>query len=83
MLVVCFHITIDFINWRLLGAPAGKGPVWTMLSPTFGALVAAVLVLTVFREAQGIGIHRAFRCRGGRRQPVVLRERTAVSRAGL
>ncbi len=37
LLVVCFHIAIEFVGWFTIHTPAGAG-VWTLLlSPAIGA----------------------------------------------
>ncbi len=44
LLVVLFHITIDFISWNSLGALAGRFRFGRLLSPALGALIAVVIV---------------------------------------
>lgn len=57
LLVVCFHIVIEFIKWTLLGTPAGTGVARTVLTPALGGVAAAALILYVFRSAKGSGIN--------------------------
>lgn len=56
LLVVCFHMTIDLVSWTTLGTPVGASPVATVLAPTLGGGLSALLVLFLFREASGSGL---------------------------
>jgi chloride channel protein, CIC family len=58
LLVVCFHIAIDFVSWYWLGAPAGRLRYGRMVSPTLGALAAVFLVTRVFPAARGSGVNQ-------------------------
>jgi CIC family chloride channel protein len=58
LLVVCFHIAIDYIGWYGVGILAEKTRLATLLSPTFGAVVASLLVIFVFRAARGSGVNQ-------------------------
>jgi chloride channel protein, CIC family len=51
LLIVCFHITIEYMSWMILGLPAGSNRLATALAPMIGAALATILVLTVFRAA--------------------------------
>ena len=57
LMVVCFHIVIDFISWFTLGTPVGASWRRTLLAPTIGGLIAAALVRYVFRKARGSGVN--------------------------
>ncbi|HEY7789502.1 MAG TPA: chloride channel protein [Vicinamibacterales bacterium] len=57
LLVVCFHITIDFVSWATLGTPVGASWTRTLLAPTLGGLAAVALVRYVFRRARGSGVN--------------------------
>ncbi len=59
LLVVCFHITIDFISWYAAGTLAKTSILATVLSPALGATVAAALVWFVFRKARGSGVNQS------------------------
>ncbi len=50
-LVVCFHITIDFLSWYALGY--GR-----LAAPVAGALAAVALVKFLFPAAQGSGVNQ-------------------------
>lgn len=58
LMVVCFHIAIDFVSWYSLGALSGRFRFGRLISPTLGALAAGALVLRVFRAAQGSGVNQ-------------------------
>jgi len=55
--IVCFHISMDFLSWFVLGTPVGENRIATILGPAVGAGVASLLVLRVFRTAQGSGVN--------------------------
>jgi chloride channel protein, CIC family len=57
LLIVCFHITIEYMSWMILGLPVGSNRLATALAPMIGAALATVLVMTVFRAAQGSGVN--------------------------
>ena len=57
LLVVCFHITIDYLYWIALG-PNRRGLFVTLLAPPLGATAASALVLLVFRAARGSGVNQ-------------------------
>jgi CIC family chloride channel protein len=58
LLVVCFHIAIDWVSWTTLGALSGRFRYARLLSPALGAFAASVLVMKVFPRAQGSGINQ-------------------------
>jgi chloride channel protein, CIC family len=58
LLVVCFHITIDWVSWTTLGALSGRFRFARLLSPALGAFAASVLVMKVFPQAKGSGINQ-------------------------
>jgi CIC family chloride channel protein len=57
LLIVCFHIAIDYVSWVTLGLPLGSNRIATVFAPMVGAALAGLLVLTVFRAAQGSGVN--------------------------
>src|SRR3954447_19202542 len=58
LLVVLFHITIDFISWNSLGALAGRFRFGRLLSPALGAVIAVFVVRVVFPLARGSGVNQ-------------------------
>jgi chloride channel protein, CIC family len=56
LLVVCFHMTIDLVSWTTLGTPIGASRWATVLAPTVGGGLSALLVLFAFPEAAGSGL---------------------------
>ncbi|HWQ56760.1 MAG TPA: chloride channel protein, partial [Bryobacteraceae bacterium] len=58
LMVVCFHIAIDFVSWYWLGATAGRMRYGRLVSPTLGALAALFLVTRVFPAARGSGVNQ-------------------------
>ena len=58
LLVVCFHIAIDFLSWTSIGAITTRFRYGRLAAPAIGALVSSVLVLKVFRAAQGSGVNQ-------------------------
>ena len=56
LLVVCFHITMEFISWYSLGTLAEMTHTGTLLSPALGATISAFLVFFVFKKAHGSGV---------------------------
>jgi CIC family chloride channel protein len=58
LIVVCFHIAIDFLGWYAVGTLAEKTGHATLLSPALGATVSALLVLLVFKQARGSGVNQ-------------------------
>jgi CIC family chloride channel protein len=58
LVVVCFHGCIELMTWTILGVPAGQNRIATVIGPGFGALIATVLAMKVFKGAQGSGVNR-------------------------
>jgi CIC family chloride channel protein len=56
LIVVCFHIAIEFLSWATIHTPGDRGWWGTVLSPALGAGVAYLLVVLVFPTARGSGI---------------------------
>ena len=56
LLVVCFHFTIDLVNWSSLGTPTGANRIATVLAPALGGGLAALLVVWFVPEASGSGL---------------------------
>jgi CIC family chloride channel protein len=56
LLVVCFHMAIDLVSWTALGTPIGGSRWATVLAPTLGGGLSALLVFFVFQEASGSGL---------------------------
>ena len=57
LLVVCFHISMEFLSWSTIHRPDGSGWWLIMLSPALGAAASFVLVMKVFPAARGSGIN--------------------------
>jgi chloride channel protein, CIC family len=58
LLVVLFHIAIDFLGWTSIGAITTRLRYGRLAAPALGGLVSAALVLRVFRAAQGSGVNQ-------------------------
>jgi chloride channel protein, CIC family len=58
LLVVCFHIAIDFLSWYSLGALSGRFRFGRLISPTLGALLSTFLVTRLFPAARGSGVNQ-------------------------
>jgi CIC family chloride channel protein len=58
LLVVCFHIAIDWVSWTTLGALSGRYRFGRLLMPAIGAVISAFIVLKIFPRAQGSGINQ-------------------------
>ncbi len=58
ILVVLFHITIDFLTWTSLGALTGRFRYARLLSPALGAVVACFVVRRMFPRARGSGVNQ-------------------------
>ena len=58
LLVVCFHIAIDFLGWVSIGAITTRYRYGRLAAPGLGAFISAALVLRVFRAAQGSGVNQ-------------------------
>jgi chloride channel protein, CIC family len=59
LLIVCFHMAIDFVRWATVGLPFGWHPVRRLLWPAIGAVAGAGLVQFVFARARGSGVIHA------------------------
>ena len=57
LVVVFFHISIDWLSWFALNSPIGTGWLATLLWPALGAAAAAWVVLYVFPAARGSGVN--------------------------
>jgi CIC family chloride channel protein len=56
LLVVCFHISIEFLAWNAIHVPRSHG--WTTVFwPAAGATVASLLVVLFFRTARSSGVN--------------------------
>lgn len=58
LLVVCFHIAIDFLGWASIGAITTRFRYGRLAAPAIGAFVSSLLVLKLFRAAQGSGVNQ-------------------------
>jgi CIC family chloride channel protein len=58
LLVVCFHMAIDFLGWYSIGAITARFRYGRLAAPALGALASAWLVTRVFRAAQGSGVNQ-------------------------
>ncbi len=58
LLVVSFHICIDFVSWTSLGALSGRFRFGRLLSPALGALASVYIVKKIFPKAQGSGVNQ-------------------------
>jgi CIC family chloride channel protein len=57
LVVVCFHISIEFLAWSTIHAGGGHGWILTVLWPALGGGIAYLLVMTVFPAARGSGVN--------------------------
>ena len=57
LLVVCFHIAIALLGAYSIGAITARFRYGRLAAPALGALVSALLVMKVFRAAQGSGVN--------------------------
>lgn len=58
LMVVCFHITIDFLSWYSLGALSGRSRYGRLIAPTLGAIAAVILATRIFPAARGSGVNQ-------------------------
>jgi CIC family chloride channel protein len=58
LMVVAFHITIDFLSWCSLGALSGTLRYGRLVSPALGALAATFLATRAFPAARGSGVNQ-------------------------
>ena len=57
LIVVCFHISIEFLAWNTIHSSGGQSWLSTVLWPALGGGVAYLLVMTVFPAARGSGVN--------------------------
>jgi CIC family chloride channel protein len=56
LLVVCFHISIEFLAWNAIHVPGSQG--WgTIFLPALGAAIGSLLVILFFRTARSSGVN--------------------------
>jgi CIC family chloride channel protein len=56
LLVVCFHISIEFLAWNAIHVPGSQG--WgTVFLPALGAAIGSLLVILFFRTARSSGVN--------------------------
>jgi CIC family chloride channel protein len=56
LLVVCFHISIQFLAWNTIHVPGSQG--WgTVFLPALGAAIGSLLVILFFRTARSSGVN--------------------------
>ena len=56
LLVVCFHISIEFLAWNAIHVPGSQG--WgTIFLPALGATIGSLLVILFFRTARSSGVN--------------------------
>jgi chloride channel protein, CIC family len=58
VLVVLFHISIDFVTWTSMGALTGRFRFARLASPAIGAVIACLVVRKVFPRAKGSGVNQ-------------------------
>ncbi len=58
LLVVLFHMSIDFISWGSLGALSGRYRLVRLLTPAVGAVLAVLTVRVLFPLARGSGVNQ-------------------------
>lgn len=58
ILVVLFHIAIDFLTWASLGALTGRFRYIRLATPAMGAVAACFVVRKVFPLARGSGVNQ-------------------------
>lgn len=56
LLVVCFHISIEFLAWNAIHVPGSQG--WgSVFLPGLGAAIGSLLVILFFRTARSSGVN--------------------------
>jgi CIC family chloride channel protein len=56
LLVVCFHISIEFLAWNAIHVPGSQG--WgSVFLPAVGAAIGSLLVILFFRAARSSGVN--------------------------
>lgn len=58
LLIVLFHISIEFTSWTSLGALAGRFRFTRLVSPALGAVIAVFIVRIIFPLARGSGVNQ-------------------------
>jgi H+/Cl- antiporter ClcA len=56
LVVVCFHISIEFLNWNTIHSLGGLSDAWRVVWPALGGGAAYLLVYFVFPTARGTGV---------------------------
>ncbi len=57
LVVVCFHISIEFLNWNTVHSLERSSGLWTLIWPALGGGGAYLLVYFVFPTARGTGVN--------------------------
>ena len=57
LVVVCFHISIEFLNWNTVHSLDRSTDLWMLLWPALGGGAAYLLVYFVFPTARGTGVN--------------------------
>ncbi len=55
--VVCFHISIEFLNWNTIHSLGRSSDIWRIVWPAIGGGTAYLLVYFVFPTARGTGVN--------------------------
>lgn len=58
LLIVCFHIAIDFVTWHALGSLSGRFDWRRLIWPVLGAAAATMIVGRIFLAAKGSGVNQ-------------------------
>ena len=58
LVVVCFHIAIDWIRVSVLGSSLEPSTLRVLIAPTVGGLVVAYLVMRFFPRVRGSGVNQ-------------------------
>jgi chloride channel protein, CIC family len=58
LVVVCFHISIDWVRISVLGSSLSPERVRVLVAPTVGGLVVAYLVMRFFPRVRGSGVNQ-------------------------
>jgi CIC family chloride channel protein len=58
LVVVCFHISIDWIRVSVLGSSLQPSTLRVLIAPTLGGLVVAGLVMRFFPRVRGSGVNQ-------------------------
>ena len=57
LVVVCFHISIEFLSWSTIHSSGSHSWLSTVLWPALGGGVSYLLVMTIFPAARGSGVN--------------------------